>query len=121
MRDVWRRRLLTFQAAYYCVTGIWPLVHLASFEAVTGPKTDDWLVHTVGLLAVAIGAALGVAASRDRGRATEVVTLAAAGASAFATIDLWYGLSGRIPPIYLADAGVELFLLLGLFLTRRSA
>lgn len=117
MRDRWRRRLLAFQAVYYVVTGLWPLVHLPSFEAITGPKTDDWLVHMVGLLAVAIGGAIGVAVARGRTRAPEVIVLAAAAALAFAGIDLWYGLSGRIAPIYLADAAVELALLAGLALT----
>lgn len=31
------------QAAYYIVTGPWPLLSLRSFEAVTGPKADEWL------------------------------------------------------------------------------
>jgi hypothetical protein len=48
MHDRWRRRILALQALYYLATGLWPLVHLPSFEAVTGPKTDDWLVHMVG-------------------------------------------------------------------------
>jgi hypothetical protein len=117
MRDRWRRRLLSFQAVYYVLTGLWPLVHLPSFEAVTGPKADDWLVHMVGLLAVAIGAALGAAAARNRVRTPEVTTLAGAAAVAFAGIDIWYGLSGQIRPIYLADAAVELAILAGLTLT----
>lgn len=54
------KRILLFRAwgTYYVVTGLWPLIHLTSFEAVTGPKTDDWLVHMVGLLAASIGLAL---------------------------------------------------------------
>jgi hypothetical protein len=45
----------------------------------------------------------------------------AAGASlAFAGIDLWYVLNGPISPIYLADALVELALLVGLVWTRRA-
>ncbi len=114
MRYRWRLRLLTFQAVYYGVTGLWPVVHLPSFEAVTGPKTDDWLVHMVGLLAVAIGAGLGVAVARNRARTPEVTVLATAAALAFAGIDLWYSLSGQIRLIYLADAAVELVLLAGL-------
>ena len=51
MKDQWRWRLLAFQSGYYGVTGIWPILHLPSFEAITGPKIDDWLVHMVGLLA----------------------------------------------------------------------
>ena len=42
------------------------------------------------------------------GRAHEVLLLAAGSAASFAAIDLRYGLSGRISPIYLADAVVEL-------------
>ena len=37
--------MLAAQGALYVVTGVWPLLHMASFEAVTGPKTDDWLVR----------------------------------------------------------------------------
>jgi hypothetical protein len=52
------RGMIVVQAAYYLITGLWPLVSLRTFEMVTGPKTDDWLVRMVGLLAAAIGAAL---------------------------------------------------------------
>jgi len=120
MRDRWRRRLIAFQAAYYLAAGLWPLVHLPSFEAVTGSKTDDWLVHMVGLLAAVIGAALGVAVAHERQGAAEIVVLAAGAALAFAGIDFWYVLSGTISPIYLADALVELVLLFGLTRTHRN-
>jgi hypothetical protein len=120
MKDQWRWRLLAFQSGYYGVTGIWPILHLPSFEAITGPKTDDWLVHMVGLLAVAIGVVLGVATARNRVRSPEVVLLAATSAAAFAAIDLWYGSSGRISPVYLADAGLQVCLIGGLLLTRRT-
>jgi hypothetical protein len=76
MHDRWRRRILALQALYYLATGLWPLVHLSSFEAVTGPKTDDWLVHMVGLLAMVSGASLGMAVIRDRSRAPEAMVLA---------------------------------------------
>ena len=42
--------LAMIQGAYFLATGIWPLLHLASFMRVTGPKTDRWLVKTVGAL-----------------------------------------------------------------------
>jgi len=58
------RRLLMTQGAYYTATGIWPWISLKTFELVTGPKVDDWLVHTVGALAAAIGATLLVARIR---------------------------------------------------------
>jgi hypothetical protein len=76
-------------------------------------------VRTVGLLVLAIAAALGVAAARDRGHEVEVVVLAAAGALAFAAVDLWYGLSGRIASVYLVDGAGEVGILLALLMTRR--
>jgi hypothetical protein len=119
MKDQWRWRLLAIQSGYYGITGIWPILHLRSFEAVTGPKIDDWLVHMVGLLAAAIGLVLGAATVRNRVRSPDIVLLAISSAAAFAAIDIWYGVSGRISSIYLADAGVQIGLIAGLLFTRR--
>lgn len=107
------RTVLALQAAYYLVTGIWPWISMSTFEAVTGPKTDDWLVQTVGALIVAVGLALAVAAwKRDRSAVT--LTLAAASAATFILVDLVFVLSGTIRPIYLADAVAEGVILAGL-------
>lgn len=46
------------QGPYYFATGVWPLVSMRTFEAVPGPKTDRWLVKTVGVLDAAVEAAL---------------------------------------------------------------
>jgi hypothetical protein len=116
----WRRRLLMLQAGYYGITGIWPLMHLRSFEAVTGPKTDDWLVHMVGLLAAAIGLVLGVSVRRGSVPTPEITLLAMSSALAFAAIDVWYGLIGRISPVYLGDAVVQICLILGLIFLGRG-
>jgi hypothetical protein len=35
-------------APYLLATGVWSLVHRRSFERVTGPKEDYWLVQAVG-------------------------------------------------------------------------
>src|SRR5438874_8318552 len=45
-----RRTSALAQGAYYVVSGVWPLLNMDSFEMVTGPKMDRWLVRTVGLL-----------------------------------------------------------------------
>jgi hypothetical protein len=121
VKDQWRWLLLAFQSGYYVVSGIWPILHLGSFEAVTGPKIDDWLVHMVGLLAAAIGLVLGAATVRNRVRSPEAVLLAVTSAAAFAAIDLWYGLTGRISRVYLADAAMQICLIAGLALTRRTS
>ncbi|HEX2022926.1 MAG TPA: hypothetical protein VHH36_09430, partial [Candidatus Thermoplasmatota archaeon] len=60
------RALAAGQGAYFAATGAWPLLHMPSFLAVTGPKTDLWLVDTVGALVLVVGAVLLLAAGRDR-------------------------------------------------------
>jgi energy-converting hydrogenase Eha subunit E len=106
------RLFLAAQGVYYLLTGIWPLVSMSTFEWVAGPKTDDWLVRMVGLLAATIGATLllGVRLQAPR---SEVIALALLSAASFAAIDLVYGLSGRISSVYLADAAIEILLILG--------
>lgn len=100
------RAVLAAQGALYVVTGVWPLLHMASFEAVTGPKTDDWLVHTVGLLLAVIGVALLAAAAR---RVVDglAVALAIGVALSLAVIEVVYVSNGTIARIYLADAAIE--------------
>lgn len=95
------------QGIFYVLTGLWPILHLSSFEAVTGPKTDDWLVKTVGVLVAVIGVVILSAARRDR-ITGEIVLLAAGSALGLTAIDLVYALSGVISPIYLLDAAVEI-------------
>jgi hypothetical protein len=102
------RRLSVGQGAFFVVAGLWPIVHLRSFEAVTGPKLEGWLVKTVGALIAVAGAALAVAGRRPAG-GLETAVLGAGSAAALAAIDVWYaGRRRRIHPIYLADAAVEL-------------
>src|SRR4051794_533441 len=79
-------------------TGIWPLVSIRTFEAVTGPKADDWLVNTVGVLVAVVGAVLRLAAYRGR-VAAEVMALAVGSAMGLMGIDLWYVARRVIPRI----------------------
>jgi hypothetical protein len=101
-----RRLGLALQAGYYVSTGLWAVAHRRSFEAVTGPKTDYWLVRLVGALAAAMGASLALGARRDRPGA-ETVALGLAGAAAFAATDAVYVARGRIGRVYLGDLAVE--------------
>jgi hypothetical protein len=97
------------QGLYYLVTGVWPLVSLRTFEAVTGPKVDRWLVKTVGVLVSVIGGVL-LLAGRRRRVEPEPALLAAASAAGLAAIDTVYATRGRISKIYLLDAVVEVAL-----------
>lgn len=111
--------VLRIQGIYYLISGLWPLIHMASFEAITGPKAEDWLVRMVGLLAAVIGLTLLVAV-RLRHRGSEILVLAVGSAVAFAAVDIRYAVGGVISALYLADAVVELVLVLLLLSSARS-
>jgi hypothetical protein len=98
------RTLAAVHGAYYTLTGAWSLVHRRSFERVTGKKDDYWLVRTVGALAVAIGAPLGLAAVTKR-EEPEVVVLALGSCIAFVVGDLQAVQRGS--RVYLGDAAVH--------------
>jgi hypothetical protein len=87
-------------------TGLWPVFHRRSFEAVTGPKIDFWLVRTVGLLIATSGLVMTMAGVRKR-VTPEIVALGTGVAGSLLAVDLVYGGSGRIARVYLADAVVE--------------
>ncbi len=104
-----RERLASVQALFYLVTGIWPLIHIRSFEAITGPKLERWLVKTVGILVAVIGATVGLAARSNR-ITPEMALLGAGSAAGLAAIDIVYVAKRRISPVYLLDAVAELVL-----------
>jgi hypothetical protein len=100
------------QGIYFLLTGVWPLVSMRSFEAVTGPKVDRWLVRTVGVLVGVIGGSLLL----DRRRPSAGTTALGVGsAAALGGIDVVYALEGRISRVYLLDAIAET-VLVGLWL-----
>ena len=98
------------QGVYYLLTGIWPLVSIRTFMMVTGPKTDLWLVKTVGVLVTTIGVTLLVAAGRDE-IGVQTLVLAVGSAAALTAIDVIYVAKRVISPIYLADAAPEIALI----------
>jgi hypothetical protein len=113
------RKVLRVQAVYYALTGIWPIINIESFETITGPKLERWLVRTLGGTVAAIGASLWTAA-RSPKPGTEVVVLAVGSAAALGASDAIYALKRRISPIYLADAAVQAALIAGLARTART-
>jgi uncharacterized protein (TIGR04206 family) len=86
--------------------GLWPLVHMRSFERVFGPKTDRWLVRVVAGLLTGVGYSQlraaggqeGVEHARRIGVATSATLLA---------VELVYVPARRIRPTYLLDAAAE--------------
>jgi hypothetical protein len=112
MQRDWTERLALLQGGFAVVTGLWPIAHLRSFEAVTGPKLEGWLVKTVGALVTVIGGTLLFAGAR-RHVGPEVRLLGAGTAAAFTAVDVVYTAKRRISPVYLLDAVAETALLAG--------
>ena len=99
--------LARINSIYNLVTGIWPIADIKSFERITGPKYDKWLVKTVGVVVASIGLAQLVSAKKaDRDRTLQVVS--AASTFGLAVIDIYYVSRRRIRPVYLVDAAVEI-------------
>jgi hypothetical protein len=95
------------QGVYFVATGVWPLVSIRTFMRVTGPKTDLWLVKTVGILVTVVGATILCAAFREQ-IDLEILVLAVGSAAALTAIDVIYVAKRVIAPIYLADAVLEI-------------
>ena len=94
------------QGIYFFITGIWPIISMKTLLLVTGPKTDLWLVKTVGL----IGAVLLCAEMTDTIN-PPVILLAIGAALSLGLVEFIYVAKRVISPIYLADAFVELILI----------
>jgi hypothetical protein len=106
------RQVLLAQGGYYAATGIAPFVSRRGFERITGPKVDWWLVQTTGALVTAVGAGL-LSAAAQRRETPEIVGIAAGCAAGLAALDTVHALRGRIAPVYLVDAIVQLAALAG--------
>ena len=101
------RALSRAHGAFNVLGGAWPLLHMRSFEAVSGPKADRWLVRTVaGLLVVNGAVQLSAGPSAEAQRQARMLGLGTA--ANLAVVDLVYGLSGRISRVYLVDAAAEI-------------
>ena len=105
------RRALLMQGGYYLATGLLPFASRRAFEVGTGPKSEWWLVLTVGGLVTVVGGALTSTALLDRTPSPEMLAVAAGSAVTLAGIDVVYVTRGRIAPTYLADAAVQVGLI----------
>lgn len=92
--------------AFNVVGGLWPLVHLRSFEWVFGPKADDWLQMTTGGLLAGAGLTQ-LAAVADPGGPKHARRIGLVTAATLLAVDLVYVPKGRLRPTYLLDAAME--------------
>lgn len=107
--------LAVVQGLYFFLTGIWSIIHISSFMAITGPKVDIWLVKTVGVLVLIIGIGL-IGAGIKRRISFPLAFIAAGSALGLFFIDVTYVWQGVISPIYLLDAVLEIVLVISWFI-----
>lgn len=100
------------QALYFIPFSLWGLLHIRSFMWVTGKKEDVWLVKTVCLLLITIGAVVGRAGAKDR-VTPEIAALGIGASASLTAVDVWYVARGRIRWVYLLDAVGNLGLIAG--------
>ncbi|HVL24155.1 MAG TPA: hypothetical protein VM450_08720 [Thermomicrobiales bacterium] len=110
--DHWLSGMGIAHALYFIPSSIWALVHIRSFEKVTGPKVDRWLVKTVAGLLTVIGVVIGRSGMRQR-VTPEIAALAIGSSGVLTAIDLVYVRKKRIAPVYLLDAIANLLLIGG--------
>jgi hypothetical protein len=100
------KTLLWIQSVYILITAIWPILDIESFMVVTGYKTDQWLVKTVGALLIPVALCM-IVHLFLRIDHRPVIVLAAGTALAFMSIDFYYALNNIISDIYLADGVLQ--------------
>src|SRR4051794_3262123 len=108
-----RRTVIGAQGAYYVATGVAPFFSRRAFAAATGPKTEWWLVETVGAIVTVVGGGL-LGAARSGRMTPEILGIAAGCAASLGAIDVFYVARGRIRPTYLIDAAAQVALLAAL-------
>jgi len=97
------------QGLDFLVSGIWPMVSMDTFQKVTGPKADLWLVKTVGLMLAVIGA-VRLYAYSTLNLSPAIGLLAVGSALSLAIVEFVYVSKRVISAVYLGDAFVELVL-----------
>ena len=114
------RLLLIVHGLYLLIGGGWPLVHWKSFEAVTGPKLDEFLVHTVALLLILVGNIL--LGQRRTAVERSAVQLAMGTSLILGTVAIVSAAGGWVWKVYFIDGTIHLlFVLAWAFLLLRGA
>lgn len=98
------------QGGYFVVTGLWPIFHMRSFEAISGRKKEKWLVKAMGAMIACVGGAV-LRDGLERRADERTCRLAVSSSAALGAVDVIYVLKNRISPVYLLDAVVELKLI----------
>ena len=111
------QKVLLVIGAYYFITALWPLVHIKSFEKVTGPKNDHWLVYTVAAMIMCSSFVFLSASLNEFQPSKEILILAYSNALALSLVDVIFVAKKIISKVYLLDAVAEMALLVMLTLS----
>jgi hypothetical protein len=106
------RTLELLQGGYYLALGLWPVVSADSFQLVTGPRTDLWLLRTIGLVIAVIGIAL-LSAVRRRSVALEMMIVAGGVAAVLGITDIINVSVKAVSPIYALDSMAQAIFVFG--------
>ncbi len=109
------QKIFFFQGLYYFITALWPFLSIASFEKVTGPKKERWLVYTVAGLLICSSVLFLFTGMNERNPPIESFIIAFSNCLILFFIDIIFVSKKTIPKIYLLDAFAE-FLILILYL-----
>jgi len=98
------------QGIYSLITALWGLIDIESFMAITGTKSDIWLVKTVSVLLVAISVTMLSQFIRPYDPFPTIVlgALTSAGLSA---IEFYYSFRDVISPVYTLDGVLQILFL----------
>lgn len=111
------KTIILAQGIYYLLTALWAIIHIKSFEKVTGPKNDHWLVYTVAAMIVCSSLVFLSASVGPFQISKEVLILSFSNAIALAFIDIVFSLKNVIRKVYLIDAAAEISLVIVLVLS----
>lgn len=103
--------LLLAQGVYSLLTASWGLIDIESFMAITGPKSDVWLVKTVSVLIIPISLCL-LSYLITRSGFTQVAIVGITSAIGLGAIDFYYSLRDVISKVYLGDGFMQVLFLL---------
>lgn len=104
-RQILYKYALLVQGMYVLLTAVWALADIQSFMYITGPKTDVWLVRTVGVLLICIS--LFFLLSSKKSEEPRVTLTALVFSFGLAYIDFYYTLNNTIRWVYALDGIVE--------------
>ncbi|MEO8068321.1 MAG: hypothetical protein ABI599_11565 [Flavobacteriales bacterium] len=112
--------LACVQGAYDIAGGGWALLNMRGFEAVTGPKHDDWLVRTVAGILLVLGAVLLHDALRRRYIGSSLGIMAGGISGVLALVAITASLMGTISWPYFLDGLIHASFVIGWLLAARS-